>query len=374
MTYFLRRLPLSRLLLVCGLVVVLGVSATALAFALGTGPTPPPKPLADAVHRRARAPHRWKGSRASIQLTDHLLEGANLASRQRRRPPASWPPARLLTGASGRLWIAKDGRARLELQSEKGDTQIFYDGHTVSVYDASSNTLYRYTVPAHEGGSSSEGSGAAHDPHEPPTVAKIEEAISHSGPRERLRRDADRHRRPGRLHGARLPQGIRQPDRRRRALLGRRPRRSAARRDLLHDELRAGDRTGGHRSLLRPGGQLGVRIQAAGRTPRSQEIVAPEGARRERLIASGDDSPTVTTHGHGIATVAALESKAKAGANNALPRRCPKACRRSRSAASKPPSCRTELGTLLSFERSGVRYLLVGAVDPAPVEAVAKGL
>ena len=35
---------------------------------------------------------------------------------------------------------------RLELQSEKGDTQIYYDGHTVSIYDASSNTLYRYTV------------------------------------------------------------------------------------------------------------------------------------------------------------------------------------------------------------------------------------
>ena len=34
----------------------------------------------------------------------------------------------------------------------------------------------------------------------------------------------------------------------------------------------------------------------------------------------------------------------------------------------------TELGTLLSFERSGVRYFLAGAVSPAAVEAVAKGL
>jgi hypothetical protein len=34
----------------------------------------------------------------------------------------------------------------------------------------------------------------------------------------------------------------------------------------------------------------------------------------------------------------------------------------------------TELGTLLSFERSGMRYLLAGAVSPAAVEAVAKGL
>ena len=35
---------------------------------------------------------------------------------------------------------------------------------------------------------------------------------------------------------------------------------------------------------------------------------------------------------------------------------------------------RTELGTLLTFERSGVRYLVAGAVSPAAVEEVAKGL
>ena len=59
MTYLLRRLPLSRLLLLCGLVVVAGISVTALAFALGTGPTPPPKPLADAVHANWRLVHRY---------------------------------------------------------------------------------------------------------------------------------------------------------------------------------------------------------------------------------------------------------------------------------------------------------------------------
>ena len=75
----LRRLPLSRLLLLCGLVVALGVSATALAFALGTGPTPPPKPLRGGGPRCARAA-AVEGVSANIQLTDHLLEGASLAS------------------------------------------------------------------------------------------------------------------------------------------------------------------------------------------------------------------------------------------------------------------------------------------------------
>ncbi len=56
MTNFLRRLPLSRLLLLCGVVVAVGIGATALALAGGTGPTPPPKPLADAVHDAFSAP------------------------------------------------------------------------------------------------------------------------------------------------------------------------------------------------------------------------------------------------------------------------------------------------------------------------------
>jgi hypothetical protein len=34
----------------------------------------------------------------------------------------------------------------------------------------------------------------------------------------------------------------------------------------------------------------------------------------------------------------------------------------------------TSLGTVLSFERSGVSYLLLGSVAPADIEAVARGL
>ena len=40
----------------------------------------------------------------------------------------------------------------------------------------------------------------------------------------------------------------------------------------------------------------------------------------------------------------------------------------------KANELRTALGTLLSFERSGVRYLLAGSVSPAQLEAVARGL
>jgi hypothetical protein len=35
---------------------------------------------------------------------------------------------------------------------------------------------------------------------------------------------------------------------------------------------------------------------------------------------------------------------------------------------------RTALGTVLSFERGGVRYLVAGAQEPAAVEALARSL
>ena len=85
MTYLLRRLPLSRLLLLCGLVVVIGISVTALAFALGTGPTPPPKPLADAVH-------------------DALTGAAGTSPRRQRERPADRPPARRRQPHQRRQW------------------------------------------------------------------------------------------------------------------------------------------------------------------------------------------------------------------------------------------------------------------------------
>src|SRR5262249_9702217 len=55
----------------------------------------------------------------------------------------------------------------------KGDTEVFYDGHTATLYDASSNTVYRYTPQKQDG---------EHHPRgqrEVPSVAQIEEAISH---------------------------------------------------------------------------------------------------------------------------------------------------------------------------------------------------
>ena len=151
----LRRLPLSRLLLLCGLVIAVGASLTAIAFALSSGPTPPARPLAEAAHE-ALAGASGKpvaGFSANIKLTNRLLEGADLAGGGGDESGGLLSNP-LLNGASGRLWISNDGRARLELQSESGDTQIIYDGHTLQLYDAATNTLYRYTPPSPPAGAS----------------------------------------------------------------------------------------------------------------------------------------------------------------------------------------------------------------------------
>src|SRR5205085_3242897 len=77
----------------------------------------------------------------------------------------------LLSGASGRLWMTNDGHGRIELQSDAGDVQVVWSPTQVSVFDASSNTLYKLTLPASSGRSKTDG-------HATPTVARISDFLS----------------------------------------------------------------------------------------------------------------------------------------------------------------------------------------------------
>jgi len=103
----------------------------------GAGPTPSPKALANAVLDAFNAPEP-EGVTAKIEFTNDLLPSGSL-------PNGMASP--LAAGADGRLWIQKDGDFRVELQSDAGDAQIVSVGDKVTVYDASSNTLYRATLP-----------------------------------------------------------------------------------------------------------------------------------------------------------------------------------------------------------------------------------
>jgi outer membrane lipoprotein-sorting protein len=370
----LRRLPLTRLLLVCTLVVAIGVSATALAFALGAGPTPPAKPLADAVHDALAAPGgaSIQGVSANVTWSDHLLEGASLASGNGQGGELTSSP--LIAGASGRLWIAKSGDVRLELQSEQGDTQVLYDGHTLQVYDAATNTLYRYTPPAHEA-SGDEGS-AMDEHHEAPSAAKIEEAISH------LSEHAD-------VSGA-IPTDVagqpaytvRVSPKEGGSLFGGvelswdanngLPLRAAVYSsassspvmELAASEVSFGPVEGSVFSFSSPP------------NAKVEEVTFPHGDHAHGQGSEGE-KPKITTRGQGPSTIAVLASsrygEAKDKGNDkagASLEGLPKVTIDGVSAS----ELKTELGTLLTFERSGVRYLVAGSVSAASVEEVAKGL
>jgi outer membrane lipoprotein-sorting protein len=408
----LRRLPLSRLLLLCGVAVAVGASATAIAFALGSGPTPPPKPLADAVHEALTAPP-VEGVSANVQLTDHLLEGANLASNAGGEVGQLFASP-LLSGASGRLWISKDGRVRLELQAEKGDTQVLYDGHTLTVYDASTNTLYRVLPPCEKlgpgqaigpsGAGSTTGAGATQtrltyrpcetsepdrsgDHHEAPSVAKIEEGISKLGEHANVSGAT-----PTDVAGQ-PAYTVRVSPKEGGSLIGG----AELSWDAVHGvPLRAAIYSSTSSS---PVIELAASSVSYGPVEESVfDVTPPANAKvedvmlpsrhdlkgKERQGGGGGEADArgdrrgrahghgkVTVQGHGVTGVAVLESRAKPGEKPLqLPQELPKVKVGEATAA----ELSTALGTLLSFERSGVRYLLVGAVPPADVEAVARGL
>jgi outer membrane lipoprotein-sorting protein len=137
----LRTTSTQRLLTVVAAVVALALTgAFAQAAISGSDPKPDPKPLDRAVHDAVTAPP-VDGVSARVTFTNGLLPSGSL-------PNGAGSP--LAAGAEGRLWLADDGRFRLELQSEAGDAQIVADGERLTVYDSSSKTAYVMAMPKDE--------------------------------------------------------------------------------------------------------------------------------------------------------------------------------------------------------------------------------
>jgi hypothetical protein len=158
----LRRISTPRLIAMIVLPVA-AVLATGIALASSrSGPKPPPRSLASALNAALHA-KPVAGISARITFTNHLFPGGAIAG------------SPLVSGASGRLWLSNDGRFRVELQSDTGDTQITSDGHTLSLYDAAKGTLYRLALPAHKADTATADS-ATHTTH-PFGVAQIQHAL-----------------------------------------------------------------------------------------------------------------------------------------------------------------------------------------------------
>lgn len=379
MTAPLRRLPLSRLLLLCGIVVAVGAGATALALAVDTGPTPPPKPLAEAIHDALGAP-KAEGASARIQLTDHLLEGASLAGNGDHPGSASeagqLSSNPLISGASGRLWVGPDGHARLELQSEKGDTQILWDGKTAELYDASTNTLYRYT-PKQESGQ--ETLGTATDtsktdaPHKVPTVAEIEEHIAKASKHADIsgatptdvagqaaytvrvapREDG------GLIAGAEVSWDATHGNPLRAAIYS--TNNSAPVIELAATEISYGAPDSSALEFTPPA------------NAKVQDVTLPEPSAKGGSSSTNASKPHVTVHGKGLGAIVLAESPVKAGEKESLPSQL-EGLQQVDINGTKASELPTQLGTLLSFERAGVRYLLAGSVTPGAIEAFARSL
>jgi hypothetical protein len=160
----LRTLPLHRLLLLLGVVAVFAVgAAVAVAGMRGKHAPPPAKPLASAIHDALAAPEP-AGLTARVTFTNNLLPSGALLG-------GTTTP--LLSGASGRLWLTNDGRGRIELQSDAGDVQLVWNTTRASLFDASTNTVYELTLPAKKNESATKKT--------PPTVAAISDFLTKLG-------------------------------------------------------------------------------------------------------------------------------------------------------------------------------------------------
>jgi outer membrane lipoprotein-sorting protein len=160
----LRRISTRTLIALVIAVVALGVGGAAIAVAAQSGePTPSPEPLDQAIHDAlsANAPG---GISARITFTNKLFPSGALVGQA---------GSALMSGASGRLWVTNDGRGRIELQSDSGDVQIVWNQTAISVYDASSNTVYRADLPA--------GNGTTTDQGTPPSLAEIDTLLTNLG-------------------------------------------------------------------------------------------------------------------------------------------------------------------------------------------------
>jgi outer membrane lipoprotein-sorting protein len=160
---YLRRASTRSLVFVAIVVCTLAAGGAAIAVAAGgSGPTPPPKPLDQAIADALNG-KQPEGVTAQVQFTNRLFPSGALLGQA---------SSALMSGASGRLWLTGDGHGRIELQSDAGDVQIVWNPQTLSVYDASSNTVYRAYLPA---------SSSTSDSGTPPALADIDTFLTDVG-------------------------------------------------------------------------------------------------------------------------------------------------------------------------------------------------
>jgi outer membrane lipoprotein-sorting protein len=386
----LRTLPTRRLIALVAAVAAVAAGGAAIAVAAGggSGPTPPPKALPQAIHDALAAP-RPEGITARIQFTNHLFPSGSLLGNV---------GSALMSGASGRLWLTNDGRGRLELQSDAGDVQIVWNGSKVTVYDASSNTVYRTELSQRNQSSSGT--------HETPSLTQIGDFLT------RLRRHAD-------VSGAEPTDVAGQPayqvvvsPKHDGGLLGSAelawdavhgvPLRAAIFAqgssspvlELTATQISYGPVPASDVEISPPAGAKTVDLGTAGnarhhgrpasvsglesvRAAADFPVVAPDslvGLPRKdvRLVGRSDSKAVLVSYGQGLGAIVVVERKTPSGGQ------------RSGGLLSSLPQVSldgvtghelaTQLGTVIEWQRDGVSYVLAGSLPAAAAETAARNL
>ena len=428
----LRQISTRRLLALCASVVVAAGGGTAIASALGGGgPVPPPAGLADAIHAALTAPS-VQGVTARIAFTNHLVDTSSI-------PGGRGNP--LLTGATGRLWLSPTThQLRLELQSQRGDSQLVVSGGQAWFYDGSSNTVYRATLPVHhDGADAADAKGHRAAPTVSDIAARIADLQKHAivdgpipgdvgGQAAYTVRVSPRH--DGGLlgagevawdatHGIPLrvavyaqgdsspvlelkassisfgpvsasdfavspPSGAKVVPVRQMGSSGRAQAarvRAARVRTALHARA-AGDGRSRH-PLARPAASVAAAQAALPFTLAAPEALAGLPRQDIRVVGSGRDAAALIIYGQGLGGIAVLERPAHGPAKADAAPRASAGGDGGDQGGSLPTvsiggatghELSTALGTLVTFERTGVSYVIVGSVPANAAEAAARGL
>jgi hypothetical protein len=301
----------------------------------------------------------------------------------------------LMSGATGRLWVTNDGRGRIELQSDAGDVEVVWNSSSISLYDASSNTVYRAALPAHARGTTDNGA--------PPALAEIDNVLSSLGAHATISAPEPTNvaGRPaysvsvspkhdgGLLASARLAWDAAHGAPLRIAIFARGS--SSPVLELAVTQISYGSVAASDVDIKPPSDAKVVELVAPTQDPAKGApvtglsavqaaagfpVTAPDalvGLPRQdvRLVGEADSKAALVVYGHGLGAIVVVERKADAAQGKS-------------AALSSLPTISvdgisahelaTQLGTVLEWQRGGTSYVLAGSLPAAAAEAAARQL
>jgi hypothetical protein len=385
-----RQLSTPRLFALIGALVAAAVGASVGSMAAfgSSAQTPPAKPLDQALEDALKAPQP-DGISARVRFTNNLFPSGALAGM-----PGSEGSA-LTSGGSGRLWWSPAEGGRIELQSGAGDAQILWDKGRVTIWDSSSNTVYKLPLTAHTAGKDAQ--------EQPPTLADIDAFLKQLAEQANVAGPT-----PASVAGQPAYQVSISPAHSAGLIGSLDLAWDAARGVPLEIALRAqgqstpalaltvtdisfGPVAAANLAVTPPanartielGGQSnpgetgrGEKVKgiAAVQSAISFTLVAPDSLvglpRHSVQLLGGGDKGALVLYGHGLGGVALVEHAAGSGPSKGQASSLPTVA----LGKATGHELATQLGTVLFFDRAGTSFVLAGSMPPTAAEAAARSL